>query len=80
MKQSKKSRQKSALERRKEELAFWKKQKPESVEFHKFGKVKVKLMMGYVVPGNVPKETIEAMIKTKIQICEKDIKNLEAKK
>ena len=37
-------------------------------------------MVGYIVPGNVPKEDIEAMIKTKIQICEKDIKNLESKK
>ena len=80
MKQSKKSKRDSALERRKQELVFWKRQTADKVKFHKFGKAKTKLMFGYAFPGKVPKETVEAMIKTKIQICEKDIKNLEAKK
>ena len=79
MKQSKKTRQESALERRQKELKFWK-AATTKIDPSYFGKAARHLTNFEQITEHLLKEDVEAMIKSKIQICEKDIKRLEAKK
>lgn len=77
MKVAKALRRKSALERRRAELRYWKTAKPESIPAYKLGKPGWKLLsLGYISQKDCIKE-IEKIVEIKIKICMKDIEQLE---
>lgn len=78
MKVAKALRRKSALERRKAELNYWKTAKPESIPAYKLGKPGWKLLSlsGTISQKDFIKE-IEKIVEIKIKICMKDIEQLE---
>jgi hypothetical protein len=73
------ARRTSALLRRKKELKFWESANPTTIDVKMFGK-SAKHLTNLETKDHKPTPTdLKDMVDMKINICEKDIKNLEAK-